>query len=122
MSPRVMLSFSVAANFIPDGVWQGSIKREATADTAYLLRLHRQLGVRMLRESRLRDILSVSVHLGDVGLLEARNGDLLIPLGPAKQSTDERASAVVDQINQRFGRETIRWGINRPHPGFFERG
>lgn len=119
---RVTRRFSVAASFMPGGGWHGSIKCEATADTAYLLRLHRQLWVKMWRECRPRGILSVSVHLGDVGLLEARCGDLLAPLGPAEQSSGERASAVVDLINQRFGRETIRWGINRPHPGFFERG
>jgi len=28
----------------------------------------------------------------------------------------------VDLINLRFGSETIKHGVNLPHPGFFERG
>mgnify|MGYP006961543192 CR=1 FL=1 len=62
------------------------------------------------------------IQLGDVSLLAERQGDLLKPLGPSEKTRGEQVSAAVDQINARFGDGAIRYGINAPHPGFFERG
>lgn len=104
------------------GGWSEAIKCEATADTVYLLRLHRQLWDRLLSNGTRREFLSVSIHLGDVLYLQDRNGDLLTPLRPAEETRGERVAKLVDQINRRYGAETIRNGFNQPHPGFFERG
>ncbi len=119
---RVTSRVAVMVSLLPEGGWSRSIKCEPTQDTAYILRLHRDLWRAMWRQVRPWQIMSFSVHLGDVSLLADRPGDLFAPLQPAARSAGERTSAVVDLINQRFGRETIRFGINRPHPGFFERG
>ncbi|MFG6084228.1 hypothetical protein ACEUZ9_000477 [Paracoccus litorisediminis] len=67
-------------------------------------------------------IVAIGVHLGDVDFLKTRTGDLLKPIAPGEMTAGERASAAADFINQRFGQGTIQFGINRPHPGFFERG
>ena len=66
--------------------------------------------------------MSVGVQLGKVELLTRRNGDLLRGLRAAEQTPGERAAAAVDFINGRFGAGSITYGVNVPHPGFFERG
>jgi DNA polymerase-4 len=119
---RVAASFGAYASFGQHGGWGRRLRCEAMQDTAYFLDLHRRLWIEMWRERRPRQILSVSVQLGDVSLLADRPGDLFAPLNPAEPSPREKLSSVVDMVNQRFGRETLHWGINRPHPGFFERG
>lgn len=119
---RVTARLALMVRLMQGGRWQGAIRCAATQDTGALLRLHRALWRDLWHRHRPRAILSVSVHLGDVALLAERPGDLLMPLPPAATSRGEQVSAVVDEINRRFGRETVRWGENRPHPGFFERG
>jgi DNA polymerase-4 len=47
---------------------------------------------------------------------------MLLPLGAGQASSDEKLGSVLDHINTRFGTGTISFGINKPHPGFFERG
>jgi len=91
-------------------------------DTAVFLRINRHLWRRAWPRLRGQKILAISVHLGSVELLTRRNGDLLAPLAAAGRSDGERIAAAVDFINDRFGSGSITWGVNRPHPGFFERG
>lgn len=67
-------------------------------------------------------LLAAGVHLGNACFLEHRNRDLLAPLAPAERCLGERAAVAVDAINGHFGAGTIRFGENRPHPAFFERG
>ncbi|MBW7946830.1 MAG: UMUC-like DNA-repair protein [Sphingomonadaceae bacterium] len=102
--------------------WRGSVRCAPLQDTLTFLALHRDLWQRAWRERRPQQVFALSIHLGDVTLLSARSGDLLIPLAPAEPSRGERVSAVADLINRRFGADTIRFGINAPHHGFFERG
>jgi len=71
---------------------------------------------------RRKTLLTVGVHLGEVSRLADRSGDLLLPLAPAEPTQGEQVASVVDLINRRFGSETIKHGVNLPHPGFFERG
>ncbi len=119
---RVSSRFGLSVQLMPQGIWSRSMKCEASQDTAYFLHLHRQLWIQLWRQLRTRTVLSVGVHLGDVSLLEERPGDLFAPLEPATPSTGERLSGIVDLINNRFGSGSIHYGVNRPHPGFFERG
>jgi DNA polymerase-4 len=119
---RVASRFSLSVAFMPQGGWSGSLKCQASQDTGYFLALHRQLWQQLYRTRRPAGILSVSVHLGDVTLLQDRPGDLFAPLAPAERSRGEQVSAVVDLINRRFGPETMQFGENTPHHGFFERG
>lgn len=105
-----------------NGAWARSVKCEPGQDTAHFLRINRALWRAAWPAIRGQQIFSVSVQLNNVGLLTDRNGDLLAPLAPAERSAGEQVSAAVDFINQRFGAGTITFGINQPHPGFFERG
>ena len=51
-----------------------------------------------------------------------RNGDLLRAIPAAERTGGEKVAVAVDFINGRFGSGAITWGVNIPHPGFFERG
>ena len=93
-----------------------------TQDTMQFMTINRQLWREAWPLIRSASLHSVGVHLGHVGRLSDRTGDLLTQIGPAERTAAERVSVAADFINQRFGDGTIRFGENRPHPGFFERG
>lgn len=119
---RVAARFSLTISFLAGGTWARNVSCFPTQDTAIFLRLHRALWVRLWRSARPGAIISLGVHLGDVDLLTARQGDLLLPLAPTELTRGEQVSKALDQINARFGDGAIRFGLNAPHPGFFERG
>ncbi len=119
---RLARRLSLMVRTVSGGRWSGAIRTMATADTPFLLRLYRQLWQRMAREIGPCRILSLGVHLGEVIDLVGRPGDLFLPVPPGEASRRERLSSVADAINRRFGPGTISFGIERPHPGFFERG
>lgn len=118
---RVTARFTLTVTFVAGGRWNRSMSCFPTQDTAFLLRLHRTLW-RALWRGRPGPVLSLGVHLGEVGLIRERRGDLLAPLAPAERTRGEEVSRAVDQINARFGDGTVRFGLQMPHPGFFERG
>ena len=91
-------------------------------DTAYFLHLPGGLWEALWRSHRPRGILTVSVNLGGVSPMVDRPGDLFVSLTPATASSSERVWAVADQINRRFGKETTRYGENRPCPSFSSGG
>jgi DNA polymerase-4 len=99
-----------------------SISCAQTQDTSVFLRINKSLWRQAWPYLRGQKIMTVSVQLGKVDLLERRNGDLLRALPAATRTKGERAAAAVDFINGRFGPGSITYGINVPHPGFFERG
>lgn len=119
---RVAGVFSLSMSCFPDGRWSRKVKTAPSQDTANFLRIHRQLWREAWGYARPRKILSLSVNLSSVSYLNDRTGDLLLPLAPGVKTRGERVAAVVDMLNARFGAETVRYGINKPHPGFFERG
>lgn len=119
---RVSARFSVQLSYLSGGGWSRAVKCFPSQDTAFFLRLHRAMWRRLWREGKPGFIVSVGVHLGEVEMLQDRRGDLFAPLVPAERTRGERVSAAVDQINARFGDGSIRFGLNQPHPGFFERG
>lgn len=102
--------------------WSGALKTHPTADTALLLKLYRRLWQEMRQGRRVRGFLSIGVHLGEVIALEERTGDLFLPVAPGRLTRHEKAAAIADLLNRRYGAGTIRFGVERPHPGFFERG
>lgn len=118
---RVAASFSLHLS-AESGRCFRAVKCAPSQDTAEFLRINRSLWRAVWPAIRRQRLFGIGVQLGDVDLLENRIGDLLTPLGPAERSTGERVSVAVDFINQRFGAGTITYGVNRPHPGFFERG
>ena len=105
-----------------DGGWGDAISCLPSCDTAYFLKLHRTLWERQLAERGPSMIFGISVHLGHVSKLDDRTGDLLLPIAPATPTQGERVSTLMDQINRRYGADTIKLGVHRAHPGFFERG
>lgn len=119
---RVAGRFSLHVSFLSGSAWARNVNCFPTQDTAIFLRLHRALWVRLWRTARPGAVISVGVHLGEVGLIEERRGDLLFPLAPAELTRGEQVSRALDQINARYGDGAIRFGLNIPHPGFFERG
>lgn len=114
--------FTLSIRLFNGGAWAQYIDGFPSCDTAHFLRLHRQLWQRFWRHGRPGNLKSISVHLGKIVPMSHRQGDLFTPLAPATPSRGEKVSAALDHINARFGAGTIRYGINTPHPGFFERG
>ncbi|QRZ12686.1 UMUC-like DNA-repair protein [Paracoccus methylovorus] len=119
---RVAGSFALHLSPMGRFPWARSIRCAPTQDTLEFMRINRALWRRAWPEIRGGRLAAIGVHLGDVDYLTSRTGDLLLPVAPAERTQGERASAAADFINQRFGQGTIRFGVNRPHPGFFERG
>lgn len=119
---RVAGRFSLSVSMLAGPVWSRGVTCFSSQDTAFFLRLHRALWKALWRNGRPGKIIAVGVQLGDVSHLAERQGDLLKPLAAAEKTRGEQVSAAVDQINARFGDGAIRYGINAPHPGFFERG
>lgn len=119
---RVAANFSLFISLIGRRSWGRSVKCTPSQDTATFLRINRALWREAWPYIRGAELMSIGVHLADVDHLATRTGDLLLPLRPAERTASERASLAMDHINDRWGAGTIRLGINRPHPGFFERG
>lgn len=119
---RVASKFSLSLRCFPDGHWSRNVKTAPSQDTAVFLRIHRQLWHQAWAYVRSRKVGSLSVNLSAVSTLDDRTGDLLLPIAPGVKTRGERAAAAVDILNARFGADTITYGVNKPHPGFFERG
>lgn len=119
---RVVGEFSLSLRGLDGWRWGQSIRCESTQATQEFLQHHRQLWRIAWRQVKHRNLLSIGIHLGRFELISERNGDLFRPLAPAETTKGEQLSAVLDQINMRFGVDTIRIGPNGPHYGFFERG
>lgn len=120
---RVSGRFTLSLSFLSGARWNRSIKCFPSQDTGQFLCIHRDLWRghwHQLRRSG--GLISIGIHLGDVQMLIERKGDLFHPLRSAERTRGEQVSRAVDQINARFGESTIKFGINSPHPGFFERG
>jgi len=119
---RVAAKISVGMNAVDGTRWGRSIKTAASQDTMTFQNINRALWRAAWPALKGRDLMSISVQLSDVCLLSERGGDLLSDLRPAERTERERASQAADFINARFGNGTISFGVNKPHPGFFERG
>jgi len=91
-------------------------------DTAFFLRVNRQLWRGLWPQLRGQRLVAIAVQLGGVEYLERHNGDLLTALPAAERTGGEKVAVAVDFLNGRFGAGTVTWGVNIPHPGFFERG
>ena len=119
---RVAASFNLHLSPYGRRTWARAVRCAPTQDTLEFMRINCTLWRQAWPYIRGEHLAAIGVHLGNVDMLETRTGDLLMPIGPGEQTAGERASAAADFINQRFGHGTIRFGVNQPHPGFFERG
>ncbi len=114
--------FSIFMRFEPEGGWKGSLKTYPTQDTLLFLKLNKQLWRKMYDARHPNRIASIGVHLGEVQTLERRSGEMLLPLETGSASAGEKLGAIMDNINGRFGLGTVKYGINKPHLGFFDKG
>lgn len=114
--------FSVFMRFDPEGGWKGGLKTHPTQDTLLFLNLNKHLWRRMYDARQPHKISSIGVHLGGVQTLERRSGEMLLPLDAGKANSSEKLGAIMDSINGRFGTGMVKYGINKPHLGFFDKG
>lgn len=119
---RVAASFGLHLSPMGRHAWAATMRCAPTQDTIEFMRINRTLWRNAWPQIRRAKLAGIGIHLGDVDHLTARTGDLLLPIAPGERSRGERAAQAVDFINQRFGAGTIQYGLNQPHPGFFERG
>lgn len=119
---RVAASFNLYISRDDASSLRAALRSAQSQDTLLFLQINRQLWRSLWPELRGRRLTGIGVHLGAVELLERRNGDLLCALPAAERTGGEKVAAAVDFINGRFGSGAITWGVNIPHPGFFERG
>lgn len=114
--------FSIFMRFEPEGGWRGSLKTHPTQDTLLFLRLNKQLWRKMYDRKHPIRISSIGIHLGEVRKLDDRSGEMLLPLDAGRASSGEALGSIMDKINGRFGVGTVKYGENKPHLGFFDRG
>ena len=50
-----------------------------------------------------------------------KSGEFLLNLYPGEKNTREKLSTSIDNLNMRYGKRIINFGVHREHPGFFER-
>ncbi len=114
--------FSIFMRFEPEGGWKGSLKSHPTQDTLLFLNLNKRLWRRMYDARRPQRIASIGIHLGGVQTLERRSGEMLLPLDAGKANASEKLGEIMDNINGRFGAGAVKYGLNKPHLGFFDKG
>ncbi len=114
--------FSIQVSCRPKGWWTDGITTFPSQDTLHFLALHKALWRRFFDRTGCRDYLSVGVQLGRIQRLEDRMPDLFLPLPQASPTSREKLGKVVDNINRRYGPDTVSFGHSQPHYGFFERG
>ncbi|WP_235815703.1 DNA polymerase Y family protein [Cypionkella psychrotolerans] len=104
--------------------WHRTMTCPQSQDTAYFHRINRAMWRHLWRKGilKLGPIMAIGVNLGHVERLDRRNGDFLRGLRSGQQTRGERIATAVDFLNARLGQGTVTWGVNQPHPGFFERG
>jgi DNA polymerase-4 len=117
----VAQAFSVYMGLGNKQSWSQSVKIYASQDTRLFLDVNKRLWRKMYDRHRPYRITHVGVHLGNVCKLEQRSGEMLLPFEAGLPNDRETLGATLDHINTRFGIGTIKYGINKPHPGFFER-
>ena len=115
-------TFSIYMRFEHRGGWNRSVKIHTSQDTRLFLDINKKLWRVMYDRHHPRRISNIGIHLGKVQKLDTRSAEMLLPLDAGQASSSEKLGSVLDHINTRFGTGTISFGVNKPHPGFFERG
>lgn len=119
---RTAASFNLQIAVLDRQPLSRTVKCAPSQDTSGFLAINRAIWRAAWPQIRGRKLMSIGVQLGNVELLSKRSGDLLRDLAPAEKTRSEKLSAAADFINQRYGAGTVTFGVNAPHPGFFERG
>jgi DNA polymerase-4 len=65
---------------------------------------------------------SLGVHFSDIIFLKDRSAEFFISFEAGKQNKKEKLSSSIDNLNFRYGKRVVKFGIHKEHPGFFEKG
>ena len=104
------------------GSCQDSVTFLYSQDTLFFLKQFKILWTRLSPVIESQRIKFVGVRLSGLINIQDRSGELLTNLYPGEKNISERLSSSVDNLNLRYGKRIINFGIHREHPGFFERG
>ncbi|WP_424753268.1 DNA polymerase Y family protein [Methylobacterium sp.] len=102
--------------------WWRTRRLHPSQETAVFLAEIEVLWCELVEVARPPLLLSVGVHLAGLVLLSERTGDLFLQVAPGERTSGERLSRTIDALNRRFGDQAVTYGINAPHPGFYDRG
>ena len=61
------------------------------------------------------------VHFFSIHIISLNVSEFLLNLYPGEKNTREKLSTSIDNLNMRYGKRIINFGVHREHPGFFER-
>ena len=103
------------------GVWQDSITFSFSQDTLFFLKEFKGLWDKMILALDPKKVDFVGVRLSGLIYLQDRSGEFLLNLYPGEKNTREKLSTSIDNLNMRYGKRIINFGVHREHPGFFER-
>ncbi|MGI9311967.1 MAG: DNA polymerase Y family protein [Alphaproteobacteria bacterium] len=104
------------------GSCQDSVTFLYSQDTLFFLKQFKILWTRLSPVIESQRIKFVGVRLSGLINIQDRSGEFLTNLYPGEKNISERLSSSVDNLNLRYGKRIINFGIHREHPGFFERG
>ena len=101
--------------------WQDSVTFLSSQDTFFLLKQFKKLWSGLNSFIYPQKIHFVGVRLSGLINLRDRPGEFLTNLYPGEKNMSERLSSSVDNLNIRYGKRVINFGVHSEHPGFFER-
>jgi len=104
------------------GTWGDSITFASSQDTFFFLNQFSKLWNRMIDSIKPVYIDSLGVHFSDIVFLQDRSAELFISFEAGKQNKRERLSSSIDNLNFRYGKRVVKFGVHKEHPGFFEKG
>ena len=103
------------------GVWQDYITFVFSQDTFFFLREFKKLWDKSDITLYPNRIDFVGVRLSGLIKLKDRSGEFFLELKAGEKNLTERLSSSVDNLNIRYGKRIVNFGVHREHPGFFER-
>jgi DNA polymerase-4 len=103
------------------GVWQDSVTFVFSQDTFFFLREFKKLWDKIDITLYPNRIDFVGVRLSGLIKLKDRSGEFFLELKAGEKNLTERLSSSVDNLNIRYGKRIVNFGVHREHPGFFER-
>ncbi|MFQ3360698.1 MAG: DNA polymerase Y family protein [Alphaproteobacteria bacterium] len=104
------------------GTWADSITFTPSQNTFFFLEQFANLWDKMIDSIRPLYIDSLGVHFSDIIFLKDRSAEFFISFEAGKQNKKEKLSSSIDNLNFRYGKRVVKFGIHKEHPGFFEKG
>tara|TARA_B110000858_G_scaffold195907_1_gene253409 strand:- start:454 stop:1656 length:1203 start_codon:yes stop_codon:yes gene_type:complete len=104
------------------GTWADSITFTFSQDTFFFLNQFSKLWNKMIDTIKPIYIDSLGVHFSNIIFLQDRSAELFIGFEAGRQNKKEKLSSSIDNLNFRYGKRVVKFGIHKEHPGFFEKG